>query len=61
MDNLMEISVTEAKSKLSKLIKEVENGKAVTICRDGVPTVDLVLSKRSRREKPQFGTLRAGL
>jgi len=56
--NFMEVSVTEAKYKLSKLIKAVEKGKAVTICRNGVPVVDLVLSKENDREKPRFGTLR---
>ena len=44
---LMQVSVADAKNKLPELIKAVENGKPVTICRRGVPVVDIV-----RTEKP---------
>jgi antitoxin (DNA-binding transcriptional repressor) of toxin-antitoxin stability system len=36
------VNVTEAKNKLPQLIKAVENGESVTICRRGVPVADLV-------------------
>ena len=52
----MKVSVADAKNKLPKLIKTVENGEPVTICRRGVPVVDLVPTKEARK-KPKFGTL----
>jgi prevent-host-death family protein len=42
----MKVSVAGAKNKLPELIKAVENGEAVTICRCGVPAVDLVPRRR---------------
>jgi prevent-host-death family protein len=37
------VSVYDAKAKLSKLISQVERtGKAITVCRNGKPVVDLV-------------------
>ena len=38
----MQVSVADAKNKLPELIKAVEDGKPVTICRRGVPVVDIV-------------------
>ncbi len=37
----MEISVKEAKNKLTELLRRVEAGERVTITRDGQPVVDL--------------------
>jgi prevent-host-death family protein len=54
----MKVSVAHAKNKLPRLIKAVEAGKSVTICRRGVPVADLVRTKKSSGERPQFGTLR---
>jgi prevent-host-death family protein len=54
----MKVSVADAKNKLPALIKAVENGETVTICRRGVPAVDLVRSKAPTRRKPKLGTLR---
>jgi prevent-host-death family protein len=54
----MKVSVADAKNKLPELIKAVENGEVVTICRRGVPAVDLVRTKAPSRRKPKFGTLR---
>jgi len=54
----MKVSVADAKKTLPKLIKAVENGETVTICRRGVPAVDLVRTKMPARKKPKFGTLR---
>lgn len=54
----MQVSVAEAKNKLPELIRAVENGEAVTICRRGVPVADLVRTGKSNKEKPRFGTLR---
>jgi prevent-host-death family protein len=54
----MKVSVADAKNKLPELIKAVENGESVTICRRGTPVVDIVRSNKSIGEKPKFGTLR---
>jgi prevent-host-death family protein len=54
----MEVSVADAKNKLPQLIKAVEDGEPVTICRRGVPIVDIVRTKKPARKKPKFGTMR---
>ncbi len=54
----MRVSVADAKNKLPDLIKAVERGEPVTICRRGVPVVDLVRTKTSTGQKPRFGTLK---
>jgi len=54
----MKVSVADAKNKLPELIKAAEDGENVTICRRGVPVVDLVRTKASRGDKPKFGTLK---
>lgn len=54
----MKISVADAKNKLPELIKAVEAGEPVTICRHGVPVVDMVRTKVSTTEKPKFDTLK---
>ena len=53
----MQVSVADAKNKLPELIKAVEDGEPVTICRRGVPVVDIVRTKKPTRKKPKFGTL----
>jgi antitoxin (DNA-binding transcriptional repressor) of toxin-antitoxin stability system len=54
----VKISVADAKNKLPELIKAVEDGEAVTICRRGVPVVDMVRTKKPTGKKPALGTLR---
>ena len=54
----MQLSVADAKNKLPELIKAVEDGEQVTICRRGVPVVDIVRTQKPKRKKPKFGTLR---
>jgi prevent-host-death family protein len=54
----MEFSVADAKNKLPELIKAAEQGERVTICRRGVPVVDIVRTKRPARKKRVLGTLR---
>jgi prevent-host-death family protein len=54
----MEVSVADAKNKLPELIKAVEDGKPVTICRRGVPVVDIVRTRKPARKKRTLGTLR---
>jgi len=54
----MQVSVADAKNKLPELIKAVEDGEQVTICRRGVPVVDIVRTQEPKRDKPKFGTLR---
>jgi prevent-host-death family protein len=54
----MKVSVAEAKNKLPKLIKAVENGESVTIYRHGTPVVDIVRTTKAHPERPKFGTLK---
>ncbi|HEX5475110.1 MAG TPA: type II toxin-antitoxin system prevent-host-death family antitoxin [Vicinamibacterales bacterium] len=54
----MKVSVAEAKNQLPKLIKAVEDGTSVTICRHGTPVVDIVRTSKAHPEKPKFGTLK---
>ena len=54
----MQYSVADAKNKLPELIKAVEDGYSVTICRRGVPVVDIVRTKRPTRKKRSLGTLK---
>jgi prevent-host-death family protein len=54
----MQVGVADAKNKLPELIKAVENGEPVTICRRGVPVVDIVCTKHPTRTKRTLGTLK---
>jgi prevent-host-death family protein len=54
----MQVSVADAKNKLPELIRAVEDGETVTICRRGVPVVDIVRTDEPSRKKPAFGTLK---
>jgi prevent-host-death family protein len=54
----MKVSVADAKNKLPELIKAVENGESVTICRRGAPVVDIIRTATASHEKPKFGTLK---
>jgi prevent-host-death family protein len=54
----MQLSVADAKNKLPKLIRAAEQGEPVTICRRGVPVVDIVPTKKTARKKRTLGTLR---
>jgi prevent-host-death family protein len=54
----MQVSVADAKNKLPELIKAVEDGEPVTICRRGVPVVDIVRTSKPARKKRTLGTLK---
>ena len=54
----MKVSVADAKNKLPELIKAVEGGETVTICRRGVPAVDIVRTKEPGRKKRKLGALK---
>jgi len=54
----MKVNITKAKKRLPELIKAVENGESVTICRRGVPVVDLVRTTAHSHQKPKFGTMK---
>jgi antitoxin (DNA-binding transcriptional repressor) of toxin-antitoxin stability system len=54
----MQFSVADAKNKLPELIKAVEAGETVTICRRGVAVVDIVRTGKPIRKKRTLGTLR---
>ena len=51
----MEVSVADAKNKLPELIRAVEDGEPVTICRRGVPVVEIVRTKKPARKKRTLG------
>jgi len=57
-DRIMKVSVADAKNKLPELIKAVEDGESVTICRRGTPVVDIVRTAAASPVKPKFGTLK---
>ena len=54
----MKVNITKAKKRLPELIKAVENGELVTICRRGTPVVNLVRTTAPSRHKPKFGTMK---
>jgi prevent-host-death family protein len=54
----MQVSVADAKNKLPELIRAVEDGQPVTICRRGVPVVEIVRTKKFTRKKRALGTLK---
>lgn len=54
----MQVSVADAKNKLPELIKAVEDGEPVTICRRGVPVVDIVRTRKPGRKLRKLGTLK---
>jgi len=54
----MRVGVGAAKNRLPELIKAVEDGTPVTICRRGVPVVDIVRTKKPAQKKRALGTLR---
>jgi antitoxin (DNA-binding transcriptional repressor) of toxin-antitoxin stability system len=54
----MKVSVADAKNRLPELIKAAEGGEPVTICRRGVPVVDIVRTTKPTGKKRTLGTLR---
>ena len=54
----MNFSVADAKNKLPEIIKAVEDGEDVTICRRGIPVVDIVRTKKPSGKPRLFGTLK---
>jgi prevent-host-death family protein len=48
----------DAKNKLPELIKAVEDGEPVTICRRGVPVVDIVRTKKAPGKQLLLGTMK---
>ena len=55
---VMRISVADAKNQLPKLLRAVQGGEQIAICRRGLPVADLVPSAVSAPQKPRFGTMR---
>jgi prevent-host-death family protein len=53
----MHVSVAEARSRLSELLRSVENGENVVITRNGRPVAQLVPAS-SRKRAVRFGTMR---
>lgn len=54
----MKVSVAEAKNRLTELVRAVEDGAQVTICRRGKPVADIVRTAKAAPARPKFGTLK---
>jgi prevent-host-death family protein len=52
----MDISIAEAKNRLTQLIRAVEEGESVVITRNGRPVAQIVPAPQSRR-KVRFGSM----
>ena len=46
------VNVHEAKTKLSSLLAEIEEGEKVLICRNGKPIADLIPHRKANRLEP---------
>lgn len=53
----MDVSVAEAKNRLTQLIREVEQGELIVITRNGKPVAQLAPPPAKRR-KVRFGSMR---
>jgi len=54
---VIEVSIHEAKTQLSRLIARVERGEEVVISRAGEPVAKLVRADRSKRRRKPFDRL----
>lgn len=54
----MWIGVTDAKNRLPELLKAVEDGEQITICRCGKPVAELVRAMQPAKKKVRLGMLR---
>ncbi len=57
----MNVSVAEAKNRLTQLLQMAEQGTPVTICRHGTPIVDLVPASSKHRRERIFGARRIAI
>jgi prevent-host-death family protein len=51
----IQVNIHEAKTQLSKLLAQVEEGEQVVIARNGKPVADLTAHKPPRRKRTGFG------
>ena len=56
-ENSMDVNIAEAKNKLTKLIRAVEEGESVVITRNGKPVAQLTPPPPNRRQV-RLGTMR---
>lgn len=54
----MQVSVADAKNRLTELLRAVEDGEQITICRRGLPVVDMVRTKKPAKKDVKLGTMR---
>ncbi|HEX5235606.1 MAG TPA: type II toxin-antitoxin system prevent-host-death family antitoxin [Silvibacterium sp.] len=54
----MQVSVADAKNRLPQLLRAVEDGEQITICRRGVPIVELVPATKPAKKNVKLGTMR---
>lgn len=57
----MRVSVADAVDRLQELVEAVENGEVVTVCRNGVPAVDIVRTEAPARVERKLGTLKGNI
>jgi antitoxin (DNA-binding transcriptional repressor) of toxin-antitoxin stability system len=54
----MDVTITEAKERLTELIEAVERGENVVITREGKPVAQIGLPPPGERRQVRFGTMR---
>ena len=54
----MKLNVADAKNRLPELIKAVEKGETITICRRGKPIADLIRTAKTSGKRRKFDTLK---
>ncbi len=54
----MEITLSEAKAKLSELVKRVEKGEVITVTRHGKPVLELRDPVMSQRRRNLIGSMK---
>ena len=54
----MEVTLSEAKAKLSELVKRVESGEIITVTRHGKPVLELRDPNIAARRKAAYGSMK---
>ncbi len=54
----MQVTLSEAKAKLSELVKRVESGEVITVTRHGKPVLELRDPNIAARRKAAYGSMK---
>jgi len=57
-NTVMNVSIAEAKNRLTQLLRAVEEGESIVITRHGKPVAQLAPLPKDRREKVRLGGMR---